>query len=202
MKKSQLLQIIKEEIQDIFKSDNPKAKYKKGDKINYRGTSYTVKSDNGYVVTGVDARGKEKTLNHNQLSQGMVSEESTEKEYSLEELPTYSDLPETNKEVPRKDMRYVNTFIILPSLNTVNGFLYSKEKAKEWIDKYKAMFKGEEPKFIYKTGPYAGKDNIVQGEIISSAYLAHQQKIKDYESSPEYRAAQQRSYDDLKYKGD
>lgn len=84
MKKSELLQIIKEEIQDAFKKDNPKAKYKKGDKINYRGTSYTVKSDNGYVVTGVDAKRKEKTFNHNQLSQGMVKEESTEKEFTFD----------------------------------------------------------------------------------------------------------------------
>lgn len=84
MKKSELLQIIKEEIQDAFKKDNPKAKYKRGDKINYRGTSYTVKSDNGYVVTGTDAKGKEKTFNYNQLSQGMVKEESTEKEFTFD----------------------------------------------------------------------------------------------------------------------
>ena len=83
MKKSELLQIIKEEIQDAFKKDSPKAKYKKGDKINYRGTSYTVKSDNGYVVTGTDTRGNEKTFNYNQLSQGMVAEESKEKEFTF-----------------------------------------------------------------------------------------------------------------------
>ncbi len=84
MKKSELLHIIKEEIKDAFEKNSPKAKYKKGDKINYLGNQYTVLSDNGYVITGVDSRGREKTVNHSQLKQGMVvsvKEELKEKKY-------------------------------------------------------------------------------------------------------------------------
>ena len=83
MKKSELKSIIREEIKNAFEKNSPKAKYKKGDKINYLGNQYIVLSDNGYVVTGVDSRGREKTINHNQLSQGMVKEESKEKEYDV-----------------------------------------------------------------------------------------------------------------------
>jgi hypothetical protein len=120
----------------------------------------------------------------------------------LEKLQTYNDLPETDREVPKKDMRYIDTFIILPSVSGENGFIYSKEKAKKWLDAYKAMYKGEEPRFKTKRISIAGKDNIVSGEIISSEYLEHQQKMKDYEKSPEYHANVQSFYDKLKYKGD
>jgi hypothetical protein len=90
MKKSVLRQIIQEEISDFFKSDSPKPKYKKGDKIKYRGTPYTVVSDSGYVVTVVDNNGKEATYNHNQLRQGVfkgfdsVNEEDKIKEYTFQ----------------------------------------------------------------------------------------------------------------------
>ena len=82
MKLSDLKLIIKEEISDFFNSDAPKAKYSKGDKLNYRGMNYTVVSDSGYVV---DEKGKESTYNHNQLNQGIfrkpVNEEGKMEEY-------------------------------------------------------------------------------------------------------------------------
>ena len=85
MKLSDLKLIIKEEISDFFNSDAPKAKYSKGDKLNYRGMNYTVVSDSGYVVTVVDEKGKESTYNHNQLNQGIfrkpVNEEGEMGEY-------------------------------------------------------------------------------------------------------------------------
>ena len=88
MKLSDLKLIIKEEISDFFNSDTPKAKYNKGDKLNYRGMNYTVVSDDGYVVTVEDEKGKESIFNHNQLNQGIfrkpVNEEGEMKEYKYE----------------------------------------------------------------------------------------------------------------------
>lgn len=71
MKKSELKQIIQEEIKAILKEEAPKPRYKKGDKLNYRGINYTVVSDSGYVVDVVDGKGNKSTYNYNQLNQGV-----------------------------------------------------------------------------------------------------------------------------------
>jgi hypothetical protein len=84
MKKSELQQIIREEIQNALNENTPK--YKKGDTFAYKGTRYTVVSDNGYVVNVVDKNGKESTLNHNQISQGAhksINEMEGEDYYTL-----------------------------------------------------------------------------------------------------------------------
>jgi len=73
MKKSELKQLIREEIQNLIKEEAPKPKFKKGDSFAYRGIRYTVISDNGYVVKVEDKKGKEATYNYNQLKQGMSS---------------------------------------------------------------------------------------------------------------------------------
>jgi len=53
MKKSELRQIIQEEILNVLNEN----RYKEGDKLNYRGINYTVLSDSGYVVNVVDEKG-------------------------------------------------------------------------------------------------------------------------------------------------
>jgi len=206
MKISELKRSIREELHKVLNEEAPKHKYKKDDKFYYKGMSYTVISDNGYVVKALDRYGKEAMYNHNQLKAG-VSQKSdylNEEEggVSLENFQSYNDLPETDREVPKKDMRYIDTFIYLPNVGGENGFIYSKEKAKKWLDKYKAMFKGEEPKFTTEVISIAGKDNIMKGTIVSDGYLAYTKKVKDYEASPEYRANVSSFYDELKYKGD
>lgn len=91
MKKSELKQIIQEEIKAVLKEEAPKPRYKKGDKLNYRGISYTVLSDNGYVVKVVDKNDKEAMYNYNQLNQGVFKKpdylnekEDEMKEYTFE----------------------------------------------------------------------------------------------------------------------
>jgi len=90
MKLSELKIIIKEEMSNLFNSDSPKPKYKKGDKIKYRGKPYEVISDNGYIVTVKDSKDKRFTYNHNQLRQGVfkgfdsVNEEDKIKEYTFQ----------------------------------------------------------------------------------------------------------------------
>jgi hypothetical protein len=83
MKKSELLQIIKEEIKAVINENTPR--YKKGDKLNYKGINYTVVSDSGYVVDVVDGKGNKSTYNYNQLNQGVfrkpVNEEGEMGEY-------------------------------------------------------------------------------------------------------------------------
>jgi hypothetical protein len=168
MKKSELKQIIQEEVKSILEAEDP--------------INAALKKAIGFVPpTG----GKGNRLG-----------------LPLEKLPTYNDLPETDKEVPRKDMRYIDIFILVPNIGAENGFLYSKEKAKKWVDTYKSTYNGEEPRFTTERISIAGKDNIVRGTLVSDEYLAHQKRIKDYEESPEYQEAVQRFYDSLKYKGD
>jgi hypothetical protein len=206
MKISEFKQFIREEIQAVLKEEAPKPRYKKDDKFIYRGINYTVISDNGYVVKAVSDRGDEATYNYNQLNQGVYKRPNylNEEEggVSLENFQTYNDLPETDREVPKKDMRYIDTFIMLPNVGGEDGFIYSKEKAKKWLDNYKTMFEGEEPKFTTEVISIAGKDNIMKGTIVSDGYLAYTKKMKDYEASPEYQANVSSFYDKLGYKGD
>ena len=67
MKKSELKQIIQEEILNVLNEN----RYKEGDKLNYRGINYTVLSDSGYVVNVVDEKGNKSMFNYNQLNQGV-----------------------------------------------------------------------------------------------------------------------------------
>jgi nitrogen fixation protein FixH len=98
MKKSELQQIIKEEILNILNEN----RYKEGDKLNYRGINYTVLSDSGYVVNVVDEKGNKAMLNYNQLNQGVfkkpVYEEGNKKytfEYVHYEYKSTIKVPET-----------------------------------------------------------------------------------------------------------
>jgi hypothetical protein len=134
MKISELKLIIKEEIADLFNSDAPKAKYKKGDKLNYRGTPYTVVSDSGYVVTVVDDKGKETTYNHNQLRQGVYKKPDYLNEakmgITLYELPKFNELPDEGNDG--------NISITIPSLDVADGgvILYSKKAAEKWQNNF------------------------------------------------------------------
>jgi hypothetical protein len=67
MKKSELRNIIKEEILNVLNEN----RYKEGDKLNYRGINYTVLSDSGYVINVVDEKGNKSMFNYNQLNQGV-----------------------------------------------------------------------------------------------------------------------------------
>lgn len=147
MKLSKLKLIIKEEISDFFSSDAPKAKYNKGDKLNYRGINSTVVSDNGYVVTVVDDKGKESTYNHNQLRQGVYKRPDylTEAEMgiTIEELPKFNELPEEGYDG--------DISVTLPSIKIADAGIirYSKATVRKW-----------EKDFINKWGLAPGEDRV------------------------------------------
>ena len=100
MKKSELRNIIKEEILNVLNEN----RYKEGDKLNYRGINYTVLSDNGYVVNVVDEKGNKAMYNYNQLNQGVfkkpgLNEKEGMKKYTFEyvhyEYKSTIKVPET-----------------------------------------------------------------------------------------------------------
>ena len=101
MKKSELRNIIKEEILNVLNEN----RYKEGDKLNYRGINYTVLSDSGYVVNVVDEKGNKAMLNYNQLNQGVykkpdyLNEKEGMKKYTFEyvhyEYKSTIKVPET-----------------------------------------------------------------------------------------------------------
>ena len=65
MKRTELKQIIKEEIIKVLNEVSPQ--YKSGDTFPYRGAIMTVITDDGYVVRAKNKEGIEKTLNHKQI---------------------------------------------------------------------------------------------------------------------------------------
>jgi hypothetical protein len=71
MKKSDLKQIIKEEIVKILSENAPQ--FKIGDTFMFRGTKHKVLGDTGYVVKAELPNGKQITYNYNQLK-GKVME--------------------------------------------------------------------------------------------------------------------------------
>lgn len=100
MKISEFKQFIREEIQAVLKEEAPKPRYKKDDKFSYRGMSYTVLSDDGYVVKAVDKNGDKAMYNYNQLNAGVykkpdylnyINEEGEMKEYTFEYAYWYGE---------------------------------------------------------------------------------------------------------------
>lgn len=133
MKISEFKQFIREEIQNVLKEEAPKHKYKKDDKFYYKGMSYTVISDNGYVVKALDRYGKEATYNYNQLKAG-VSQKSdylNEEEVSLENLPI------------RTDMGWEGRSIFLPSLTdfVASDEIRNQEEALQWEKEFMTKYK-------------------------------------------------------------
>jgi hypothetical protein len=133
MKISEFKQFIREEIQTVLKEEAPKHKYKKDDKFYYKGMSYTVVSDNGYVVKALDRYGKEATYNYNQLKAG-VSQKSdylNEEEVSLENLPI------------RTDMGWEGRSIFLPSLTdfVASDEIRNQEEALQWEKEFMTKYK-------------------------------------------------------------
>lgn len=126
MKISEFKQFIREEIQNVLKEEAPKHKYKKDDKFYYKGMSYTVISDNGYVVKALDRYGKEAMYNYNQLKAG-VSQKSdylNEEEVSLENLPKGKS-------------------IFLPSLRSLGASeeIKNQEEALQWEKEFMTKYK-------------------------------------------------------------
>lgn len=128
MKISELKRSIREELHKVLNEEAPKHKYKKDDKFYYKGMSYTVISDNGYVVKALDRYGKEAMYNHNQLKAG-VSQKSdylNEEEggVSLEELPKGKS-------------------IYLPSLRSLEAReqIRNQEEALQWEKEFMVKYK-------------------------------------------------------------
>lgn len=132
MKKSELKQIIKEEIKAVFEAD--------------------VNRDINDKFTA--AMGFKKPTGGSGNLMGFTIDKLT------------ANLPETDKEVPVKDMRRINTWAMLPSLPGVDGFIYSKEKGKNWVKEFKRMF-NEIPRFKIEKKSLLDKE-IPFGIVINS----------------------------------
>jgi hypothetical protein len=192
MKKSELRQIIQEEIQNVLvEAESSKPKYKKGDTLTYKGTKYTVSSDNGYTVNVTDADGKKKMFNYNQLNQGGVKKSNNLNEMiSIESLPGYNTLPDTDKTIDWKSKNRKS--ISLPSLTGTDGeyiTLFSKEAVQKWKEK-----------FINKWGLKSGEREIEFSTTLPFEVLNASDKyyMNISGSGEEIR----NFYKDLKYKGD
>jgi len=77
-----------------------------------------------------------------------------------------ANLPETDEEVPVKDMRRLDKWVMLPSLPGVDGFIYSREKGKNWAMEFENMF-NEMPRFKIERKSLLGKE-IPFGVVINS----------------------------------
>jgi hypothetical protein len=192
MKKSELKQIIQEEIQNVLvEAESTKPRYKKGDILTYRGTKYTVSSDNGYTVNVTDNDGKKKMFNYSQLNQGSVKKFSNLNEMtSVENLPGYNALPDTDKNIDWNSKNRKS--ISLPSLNGTDGeytTLFSKEAVQKWKEKFISKWKlksGESEIEFSTTLPF---------EILNAS--------DEYYTNLGTSGEEIRNfYTDLKYKGD
>lgn len=172
MKISEFKQFIREEIQNVLKEEAPKHKYKKDDKFYYKGMSYTVVSDNGYVVKALDRYGKEATYNYNQLKAG-VSQKSdylNEEEVSLENLPK-------------------GKTIFLPSLTdfVASDEIRNQEEALQWekefMTKYKLDAGHDKIKFKPAPGGRWEVSNSKEFNAIRAKITAAQEKgMEDYKN--------------------
>ena len=76
MNKSDLRNIIKEEISRAINENKPK--FKPGEHFTYMGTNHEVIDDNGFIVTAMTKNGHRVKLNHNQLKAINESDFTTE----------------------------------------------------------------------------------------------------------------------------
>ena len=173
MKISELKRSIREELHKVLNEEAPKHKYKKDDKFYYKGMSYTVISDNGYVVKALDRYGKEAMYNHNQLKAG-VSQKSDylneEEGVSLENLPKGKS-------------------IFLPSLYSLGNStqIKNQEEALQWEKEFMTKYKldADHNKIKFKPAP-GGRwevSNSKEFNAITAKISSAQEKgMEDYKN--------------------